>query len=350
MVATFAGNSALPPGATASVATLDAVLRRLLLLIVGVGALGALMPVAVAGAQEERRIAAGLSAAGVDLSGLTVTEAAARLDATLGPAINQDLVLGVAGRPWRLTVADARLKLDSRSSTVATVPPVPLAVPVALSHSRGAVRTFVEDVARRVRVAPRDATITIGLRKIFRKRSKAGRALDVEAARRLVDGALDDAAAPRVLHQALTKLRPDVTADELPRLHRTIITVDRSSFKLRLFKGLKLRKTYGIAVGAAGYDTPRGLYRIQNRQVNPPWTAPNRPWAGALAGKTIPGGLPNNPLKARWLGIANGVGIHGTGEPWSIGTRASHGCIRMRVPDVIDLYPRVPVGTQVLIR
>ena len=61
------------------------------------------------------------------------------------------------------------------------------------------------------------------------------------------------------------------------------------------------------------------------------------------------GGSAENPLKARWMGIVNGVGIHGTGAPGSIGTRASHGCIRMTVPDVIDLYPRVPVGTPVLI-
>jgi lipoprotein-anchoring transpeptidase ErfK/SrfK len=50
------------------------------------------------------------------------------------------------------------------------------------------------------------------------------------------------------------------------------------------------------------------------------------------------------------MGIANGVGIHGTAESWSIGTRASHGCIRMHVPDVIDLFGRVPVGAAVLIR
>ena len=77
---------------------------------------------------------------------------------------------------------------------------------------------------------------------------------------------------------------------------------------------------------------------------------PNSAWAGSLAGQAIPGGAPNNPLKARWMGIANGVGIHGTAEDWSIGSRASHGCIRMHVSDVIDLYRRVPVGTPVLVR
>ncbi len=77
---------------------------------------------------------------------------------------------------------------------------------------------------------------------------------------------------------------------------------------------------------------------------------PNSPWAGSLQGQVIPGGAPNNPLKARWLGVNGSVGIHGTAEEWSIGSRASHGCIRMRVADVVDLYPRVPLGTPVLIK
>ena len=77
---------------------------------------------------------------------------------------------------------------------------------------------------------------------------------------------------------------------------------------------------------------------------------PNSAGRGRSPGRSIPGGAPDNPLKARWMGVANGVGIHGTAEDWSIGTRASHGCIRMHVSDVIDLYPRVPVGTPVLIK
>jgi lipoprotein-anchoring transpeptidase ErfK/SrfK len=84
--------------------------------------------------------------------------------------------------------------------------------------------------------------------------------------------------------------------------------------------------------------------------VNPVWTAPNSPWAGELAGQSVAGGAANNPLKARWMGLAGGVGIHGTGQPWSIGTRASHGCIRMTVPDVVDLFSQVPMGSPVYIK
>jgi lipoprotein-anchoring transpeptidase ErfK/SrfK len=76
---------------------------------------------------------------------------------------------------------------------------------------------------------------------------------------------------------------------------------------------------------------------------------PNSAWAGSLAGQVIPGGSPQNPLKARWLGIYAGAGIHGTSDDGSIGTAASHGCIRMHIPDVIDLYDRVPVGAPVYI-
>ncbi len=125
--------------------------------------------------------------------------------------------------------------------------------------------------------------------------------------------------------------------------------MDKGSFRLRLFKRGRMVKTYGVAVGLPAYPTPSGLFAIQNKQVNPTWSVPNSPWAGELAGTTVQGGTAANPLKARWMGIVNGVGIHGTGEEYSIGSRASHGCIRMRVADVKDLFARTPVGTPVLL-
>ena len=78
--------------------------------------------------------------------------------------------------------------------------------------------------------------------------------------------------------------------------------------------------------------------------MNPTWNVPNSAWAGDLAGKSIPPG-PDNPLKARWMGIFDGAGIHGTDETYSLGSAASHGCLRMAVPDVIELYDQVPVGS-----
>ena len=146
---------------------------------------------------------------------------------------------------------------------------------------------------------------------------------------------------PRALHQRLRQGPPaSVTAARpAPRTTATVITVDRDHFKLRLFKrlqdlqALRHRRRHG---------RPRDARRplpIQDKQVNPAWHVPEHARGRARSpGQTIPGGRADNPLKARWMGIANGVGIHGTAEDWSIGSRASHGCIRMHVSDVIDLY------------
>jgi lipoprotein-anchoring transpeptidase ErfK/SrfK len=97
-----------------------------------------------------------------------------------------------------------------------------------------------------------------------------------------------------------------------------------------------------------GLETPAGLYAIENKEVNPSWHVPNSAWAGDLAGKVIPPG-PGNPIQARWMGIYAGAGIHGTTEDGSIGSAASHGCIRMHIPDVEELYDQVSVGTPVYI-
>ena len=324
--------------------------RRLLALLVALSAL--LLALTVPATGQVRTIKPGISAAGVDLSGLTVEQAAARLDQAYAPRLQGDMILGAAGIPWKLTMAEAQLKLDSvRTAKRALYAKAGVtAVQPAITHSRTAVRGFVERVAARVRKNPKDAAIKITVRHIFREKSHNGRALAIDATRQAIDAQLDDPAAPRKVHARLTKVTPKVTFANLARVYNTVVTIDRDNFKLRLFKGLKFRKGYGIAVGMAGLDTPAGRYAIQNKQVDPAWHVPNSAWAGSLAGQTIPGGAPNNPLKARWMGIANGVGIHGTAEDWSIGSRASHGCIRMHVADVVDLYPRVPVGAKALIK
>ena len=76
---------------------------------------------------------------------------------------------------------------------------------------------------------------------------------------------------------------------------------------------------------------------------------PGRSLQPDLAGTVVPGGTPENPLKARWMGIFDGAGIHGTDDVASLGSAASHGCVRMAVPDVIELYDRVDIGTPIYI-
>jgi lipoprotein-anchoring transpeptidase ErfK/SrfK len=326
--------------------------RARVLLVLLAAALAAAVPAVAAAQKDPTSVPAGVTAGGVDLSGLTLADAQARLQATVGPKVDADLILGAAGKPWTLKAADAKLTFDALTTAKRAIrAKAPGDVGLRLSHSRLAVRAWVAGVAAKVAKAPKNATVKITLTHIYRTRSTHGRALDQAGVAKQVDAALDDGVtAPRTLHTALKKTSPAINANDLKKVYGTIITVDKAHFKLRLFKGLKFSKSYMVAVGQPAYPTPSGLFHITNKQVDPVWSVPNSPWAGELQGTTVDGGSAANPLKARWMGIVNGVGIHGTGEDYSIGSAASHGCIRMHVADVKDLYPRVPVGTSVLIK
>jgi lipoprotein-anchoring transpeptidase ErfK/SrfK len=310
----------------------------------------AVAPVSRAAAPTDQTIAPGVGAAGVDLSDLTVSQAAAKLQQALGPALARRVSVHVAGRAFRLQAKDAKVTFNAElTAKRALHAAAPTQVPLAIRHSKLAVQAFVANVAKAVERPATDATITITLEKMIPRHSKRGLAINSKKLTAAVDAAFDNPLGSHLLRPPLGETKPKITVKDLPSRYGTVLTIDRNHFKLRLFKRLRLVKTYPIAVGMAGLETPAGLYSITDKQVNPSWHVPNSSWAGPLAGQTIPPG-PADPIKARWLGIANGVGIHGTAEDWSIGSRASHGCIRMHIPDVIALYTRVPLGTPVLIR
>lgn len=123
------------------------------------------------------------------------------------------------------------------------------------------------------------------------------------------------------------------------------IVVDLSERSLTLMRGKKVIKRYPIAVGMPDHPTPTGTYQINDKQVDPIWTPPDSPWAAEL--DTIPAG-PGNPLGTRWIGTtAPAIGMHGTYADYSVGTAASHGCMRMHISDVEDLFERVVIGETV---
>jgi L,D-transpeptidase catalytic domain/Putative peptidoglycan binding domain len=126
------------------------------------------------------------------------------------------------------------------------------------------------------------------------------------------------------------------------------IVVNLSTFRVSVIRDGKKVVTFPIAHGTPRYPTPTGTYRIVNKQADPTWTPPpDSDWAKGLG--PIPPG-PGNPLGTRWMGTsAPLVGIHGTPAAGTIGTRASHGCIRMRIPDAEALYEEVVVGMPVKI-
>jgi hypothetical protein len=337
-------------------------LITLCLTIVVTGAAAAAAPAQEPPPPEEPRIRAGVTVSGVDVGNLTVAEATARLEETLAPALAQDVVVVAAGR--RFTLKLSRIGFDFRADKTALRalyagqdnPPAPdgslppASAEPSVAYKRAPVWRFAKRTGKAVDVAPRDARVRITLTRMIKRPGRKGRKLPLRALVKSIQATLDDPHAKRTIRPGRKTIVPKVRTKELRRAYRTVITIDRSSFRLRLFKRLRFVKGYGVAVGLPEYPTPTGLFAIESKQVNPTWTAPNSPWAGEMAGQQVAGGAPDNPLKARWMGVNGAVGIHGTGQPWSIGTRASHGCIRMTVPDVIELFRRVSIGTPVLIR
>jgi lipoprotein-anchoring transpeptidase ErfK/SrfK len=325
-----------------------------------------LMLPAAAAAQDpppppEPVIPLGATAAGLPVGGLTLSQAAALLDSTFSAKLARRIQVRVAGTRSHLytrrigLVFDA-LKTARRANIAANATPPapdgtrPVDVPLHVTYNGNRLARFAYNVDLRSYIRRRSARLTMTVRRMKLRRARMGWSIDQKALAKRLDVLLADPHAARIIRAERKRVPPRVNANDLRKRYPRVVTIDRAHFKLRLFRNLRWKRTYGIAVGAPGYATPTGRFTIQNKAVNPAWSAPDEPWAGAYRNEVVPGGSPENPLKARWLGIVGGVGIHGTALESSIGTRASHGCIRMRVADVIELYPRVPIGTPVLIR
>jgi lipoprotein-anchoring transpeptidase ErfK/SrfK len=293
-----------------------------------------------------------VSAGGVDVSGLTVEQAAAKIDASFRGRLERNVQVRAAKRTLRLSADGAGFEFDhvrTAKRALYAGREKPGDVPLAITHSKRAVNAFAAKVQRATRRRARNATLRITTRRMIVRRARIGAQIDGRALAGAISAALENPAASRQFRPGRARVLPRVNVNDLRRQYGTVITVSRSTFKLRLFKGLKHARTYRVAVGLPGYTTPAGRFRIQSKQVNPVWSVPNSPWAGELAGSTVRGGSAANPLRARWMGVSGPIGIHGTAASGSIGSRASRGCIRMHVGDVISLYRRVPLGATVLI-
>jgi lipoprotein-anchoring transpeptidase ErfK/SrfK len=127
------------------------------------------------------------------------------------------------------------------------------------------------------------------------------------------------------------------------------IVVDTPNKFLYLVQGNGKAMRYGIGVGRPGF-TWSGIKQISAKKEWPDWTPPSEMLVRRPDLPRHMEGGPQNPLGARAMYLGSTLyRIHGSNEPWTIGTNVSSGCIRMRNEDVIDLYGRVNVGTRVIV-
>lgn len=343
---------------------------RLSPIIAGPLALIVLAVVAVFVYDRARReqIAPGVKIGGVEVGGLSASAARAKIESEVIARLDRPVTVRLGDRTWHLSARAAGLSIDaerlvdeavaaSRQGSIFTRTwrglsgaSVRREIALRASYSHEAVRKLTARVRAGVNRPARDATVAPTAAGLRRVASESGVSVDSGRLAGRVERALTSSLASGTVKVPTRKVAPAVTTSQLASRYPAYIVIDRSSFRLRFYSRLKLASTYEIAVGMQGLETPAGLYSIQWKQVDPPWYVPNSAWAGSLAGKTIPPG-PEDPLKARFMSFNGGAGIHGIdpSEYGSIGHDASHGCVRMRIPDVIALYGRTPVGTPVYI-
>jgi lipoprotein-anchoring transpeptidase ErfK/SrfK len=328
--------------------------------------LGAVAAYAYDSSQKDH-IAGGVTIGGVDVGGMGEAEAKQAVRRQLLAPLRHSVRVGYAGRHWDLPGRSLRVHanldaaveealaasrsggLPGRLVRYVTGESLEKQIPAEVSYSHRTVNRFVRHIAAAVDREPREATVEASPDSLTVVPARLGRKLRDRLLTHQVEAAVLNAKAKRAIAAHTHSVKPEVTTRrELAAAYPSYLTLDRGTFTLRLWKHLKLAKSYTVAVGQEGLETPEGLYHIQEKQVNPSWHVPNSAWAGSLAGQVIPPG-PEDPIKARWMGIFEGAGIHGTDETWSLGHAASHGCVRMSIPDVIELYPQVEVGTPIYI-
>jgi lipoprotein-anchoring transpeptidase ErfK/SrfK len=286
-------------------------------------------------------ISRGVTVSGVRVGGLTAEPARQRITASFLQPIRIASPKGVTTvDPAQAgAVADVDVGL---SAALAAMPGRDVAVPVQYSAERAAV--IVSDLAARFDKPAIDATVTgAGAKGPLFSRARDGIAVD----RRTMGSAIGQLLRSGA-RDPLTLLTNAVPPRRSVANFGPVIVITRGANTLRLYRGMRLVRTFRVATGQAIYPTPAGVWRIVDKQRNPWWYPPTYDaWAKGL--RPVPPG-PSNPLGTRWMGLNTpGVGIHGTDAPASIGYSASHGCIRMQVPDAEWLFERVRAGTPVVI-
>jgi lipoprotein-anchoring transpeptidase ErfK/SrfK len=282
----------------------------------------------------------GVTIGGVLVGGLTRAEARELVE----ERFDKPITLIAPGRKLRVMPEElgAAAWVRKAVKTAVRVRTEAYRVPLRVDVANTKLTRFLSQLGKQTDREPVDASLTLRhLVPVAHPSSPGRRLMQIVAAQKL---SLAIRKHERSFQLPYQELEPEVTEQDLGKA----IVIKRGSNQLLYYNGDKLKRTFRVATGQSSYPTPTGQFEIVTMQRNP-WWYPPQGSAWAEGAKPIPPG-PGNPLGTRWMGIsAPYVGIHGTPDAASIGYSASHGCIRMLIPQVEWLFQRVDVGTPVFI-
>jgi lipoprotein-anchoring transpeptidase ErfK/SrfK len=291
---------------------------------------------------------------GVSLTGMTETQARAAITTnTVAPSmLPKRVYFGYTKRTLygqAYVSANVSAMVEQAFSTVTTDAPYAIK-PVWTVNSKG-ISAWVAKYSKLHDRKAVNASRYVKNRKIYVKNAQYGRRVNQKAAAsalyKSVVASTATSGTPQTAYRVpVVKLTPKITNKKLGKA--ILVVLGKRTGTLTKVGTAKTEVRYRCAVGMKRYPTPKGTWKIVGKNPHPGWTNPGSDWAKNMPSYIPPG--PSNPLGLRALYLnAPGIRIHGTSNTSSIGTAASHGCIRLKNSDVVKLYPRVPVGTVVYI-
>lgn len=324
----------------------------------------------VADYQSRGIIPQGVTVAGMSLAGMTEGQARQIIEQSVSEPMERPITATADGKSWTLdpsgiVAVDVDAMLDDAYSSRRTTPiagrldsqlrgtSLSHEVEPVYSVDTNAVADWVVSTASQLDHKPVNAKSSVDDKKYTFKITPGidGVSLDQTSAAQLITEALSPekalASSGQIVVLPVRTTKPKVEASDFKRT----IVVSISQRKVYFYKRDKLVKTYRCAPGRPAFPTPTGDFEINRKAAYAPWINPGSDWAKDMP-RIIPGG-PSNPMGVHKIGInMPGIYLHGipASEYSSIGTAASHGCMRMMPSDVADLYKRVKVGDPVYIR
>ncbi|MEX0991058.1 MAG: L,D-transpeptidase family protein [Actinomycetota bacterium] len=306
------------------------------------------------------RLMPGVRVMGIDVGGMTREEATEAVRARVETELSKKLTVEAANKEWETSSADLNTKADvgiavkkafevneqytwtSRVYHRLMDSPVVADVDVGFRLDKSVIDSFVGKIGGAIGEAPVNGGLRLEGSRLVYVNSRPGRELVQAAALAKIRAGLRDDS--RVVKVPVKKVAPETAGDD-----QQTIVIRLGENKLYLYRGKKIVESYPVATGAPGFPTPDGSFQIVEKRKNPTWVNPDpNGWGSSMPAEIPPG--PGNPLGTRALNLnAPGIRIHGTYDLASLGTAASHGCIRMSIKDVEQLYDIVDVGTPVLI-
>jgi lipoprotein-anchoring transpeptidase ErfK/SrfK len=308
----------------------------------------------------EGKFLPGTSVGGVEVAGMTPEEALRAVKRQIRPQLDRTITISFKDKSWTTSPRELGARGDAvRAVTEAMAvsedasfmdrvemrfldDSLDFEREVAITYPGEGAKDLVAKLARKLNTEARDAAIDYMTGWVEITEERTG--IEVNAAKslknlsRALRGRSDSAKIEFKI------LKPKVTSESFDQ----VLLVRHNERKVYLYEDGKIARSWTVAVGQPGYPTPTGVYSVTELRYLPTWVNPAPDtWGADMPAEIGPG--TSNPLGLRAINwSASGIRFHGTENIDSLGTAASHGCVRMSNPDVIELYDVVEVGTPIV--